>query len=73
MADLTLTETLVENAYSIALSCIAMGETRSDTKAACMTDWRLTLGRIDTILGDALRDALKQGVEREDIDPSWFN
>jgi hypothetical protein len=21
---------------------------------------------------DALRDALKQGIEREDVDPTWF-
>jgi hypothetical protein len=72
MPDLTLTQTLVENAYSIALECIATGCTRSETKAACMTDPRLTLGRIDTILADALRDARKQGVERDDIDDSWY-
>lgn len=67
-----LIEALSENVYSLALGCIAQGETRSDTKAACMTDHRLPLDRIDRELAAALRDALKQGVEREDIDPSWL-
>lgn len=70
--DLTLTQTRIESAYSSALTLIAMGETRAETKAALMPDTRLTLGQIDKVLSDALRDALAQGVEREDIDPSWF-
>lgn len=67
-----LTEQLAETVYNQALALIAMGETRADTKAACMTDYRLPLSRIDRELANALRDALAQGVEKEDIDPSWF-
>lgn len=72
MTDMTLTQTRIECAYSTALTLIAMGETRADTKAALMPDTRLTLGQIDKAMADALRDALAQGVEREDVDPSWF-
>jgi hypothetical protein len=63
----------LESIYSTALAMIAQGETRADTKAACMTDSRIALSEIDVELACALRDALKQGVEREDVDPSWFS
>jgi len=32
----------------------------------------LSLADLSKALDEALEDALRQGVEREDIDPSWF-
>lgn len=69
---MTLTDTLIEQAYHVALHAIASGCSRSETKAALMPETRLTLGQIDRAMADAKKDALASGVEREDMDDSWF-
>ncbi len=61
---------MLEALYSDALTCIAIGETRDDTRDALAG--RVTADELDAVLRDALRDALRSGVEREDVDPSWF-
>lgn len=66
-------DVVTEQAYGEALLCIAQGETREITRNALLDIHPvLTQDWVADILADALRDALKQGVEREDIDPSWF-
>lgn len=74
MPDLDRIGTAREGLYSEALTAIAMGVPRDEfynqyveTVAELLSD-----EEIDAVLGDAKRDALKQGVEREDIDDSWF-
>ena len=62
---------ITEQAYSDALTMIAVGETLKLT-AAHVKSLVPNEHTADEILRDALRDALRQGVEREDIDPSWF-
>lgn len=64
-------EARAESCYNMALEMIAMGETRAATKGAALV-YDISIGRIDLELRHALRDAMRQGVEREDIDPSWF-
>lgn len=64
---------VLEAAYSTALEGVAMGATRAETDRAVSDGFPSLTGReIDDTLLDALHDALKQGVEREDIDPSWL-
>lgn len=66
--------TVAEQAYSDALTLIAVGEEWSTARDTISDSFstRLTIRQVETIMRGALRDALKQGVEREDIDPSWF-
>lgn len=63
---------ITEYAYARALEAIAMGEpyepTREAIRAACP---QLTYAHVEIQLAHAYRDALRQGVEHEDIDPSW--
>jgi hypothetical protein len=67
------TDDLIEAAFNDALGLIAMGETR-DATFTCLLDAfeALEASDISDLMGDALYQALHQGVEREDIDPSWF-
>jgi hypothetical protein len=64
---------VAELAYSEALELIAVGEEREAARGHLIDAWPEIEGDVlNDVLADALRDALKQGVEREDIDPSWF-
>ncbi len=63
----------IEAAYSQALELVAVGEEYEAARGALIDRWPTLLPvEINYTLADALRDALKQGVEREDIDDSWF-
>lgn len=53
-----------EAALHTALEAIATGATVEETDAE--------LGHDPELFEDALAEALAQGVEEEDIDPSWF-
>ena len=59
-------------AYARALEAIAMGEPRESTRDYLIDDNGLPRATVERAAADALTDALRQGVEREDIDPSWF-
>lgn len=59
-------------AYARALEAIAMGETRENTREYITRHNRVLGTTFERAAADALTDALRQGVEREDIDPSWF-
>lgn len=65
---------VIEACYSDALGAVAMGATRQETFESLGDAYgiRITVGEIERTMNEALRDALRQGVEREDIDPSWF-
>jgi hypothetical protein len=64
---------LTEVAFSFVLDCIAVGEEREATRGATLDHWpTLSVDQVNDVLADALKEALAQGVEREDIDPSWF-
>jgi len=58
-------------AYARALEAIAMGETLPRTRDYLVDENGLGAETFKRAATDALRDALRQGVEREDIDPSW--
>lgn len=63
-----------ESAYGEALELVAIGETFEDARGYLIDRWpNLSADHVNDILADALRDALKQGIEREDVDPSWFD
>ena len=73
MADLSYAETLREAAYSDALTLVAAGEEREATRTHLLDAFpSIESSEISDILDEALTDAERQGVEREDIDPSWF-
>ena len=62
-----------EIVYAAALECIASGLTREETRRILFDNYpSVEAQEIEDETCDALRDALRQGVEREDIDPSWF-
>lgn len=62
-----------EVAFSSALTAIAMGETRDVTRNDLLESYSaLEADVASDVLADALTEALAQGVEREDIDESWF-
>jgi uncharacterized protein (DUF433 family) len=61
-----------EIVYDSALQAIAMGEPRDEVRTALLNDYpSLHRDALDDILADAYRDALRQGIERDDIDESW--
>jgi len=61
-----------EAAFSDALTFVACGETRDYAFDALLSYEALEAVEISDILGEALHEALKQDVQREDIDESWF-
>ena len=62
-----------EAAYSDALSAVACGVPRDETFTSLLESYEALEGaEISDVLADAFNDALRQGIEREDIDPSWF-
>jgi hypothetical protein len=63
---------VLEKTYARALSAVAMGETYDDTRGHIIASFQsLTPDEIGDELADAYRDALRRGVQREDIDGSW--
>jgi hypothetical protein len=70
MPDLTRHQTLLESAYGEALECCAAGVERWVVVEA-MAERGLTHEEIDQTIGEAYRDALKQGVEPEDMADDW--
>jgi hypothetical protein len=65
--------TMFEAAYNTALGNIAMGATKAETWNDLKDSYRsLSDSEVREAMSDALSDCRKQGVEREDIDDSWF-
>jgi uncharacterized protein (DUF433 family) len=62
-----------EIVYARALEAVAMGATRDETFTDLLDGYpSVEASEIKDEMEAALFDAQKQGVEREDIDPSWF-
>ena len=62
-----------EAAFSDALTFVACGEERDYAFGALIDGYEaLETTVISDILGEALHEALKQGVQREDIVESWL-
>jgi len=60
-------------AFSDALTMVACGEERDYARNALIEGYStLEPDDIADVLADALHEALLSGVEREDIDESWF-
>lgn len=63
-----------ERIYAQALTSVAVGETYENTLETLQEMYpHVAPARLIREMKDAYRDALKQGVEREDIDPSWHH
>jgi hypothetical protein len=65
-------ESAKEMAFATALYGIASGLPTEDVARELAGAHGLPPADIETVAADALQDALRQGIEREDIDPSWF-
>jgi hypothetical protein len=66
-------DTLYELAFPVALSAVAQGLSREETRDELLTSgFDLEGDTAADVLADALREAELSGVEREDIDDSWF-
>lgn len=64
---------LTEIALSNAMEGIAAGGTKEQTAEYLRKNFtRLYDGEIDVILRDALVECENDGIEREDIDDSWY-
>lgn len=62
-----------EAAFALALQGIAQGATRDEVRIAVHRDYAiLDDQQVREVMADALDDALSCGIEREDIDESWF-
>lgn len=61
-----------EAAYARALEGIAMGAPRGDVLRGICDTYGLSVDDAERVLPNALHDAIEQGIERDDIDPSWF-
>lgn len=62
-----------EAIYSVALGLVAQGEPRGSTLDILCSEWpEVEASEIAEAMDEALTDALRSGVEREDIDPSWL-
>lgn len=62
-----------EIAFAAALEAVATGATKAATEAFIRQNWSsLDPALIPVVLRDALIDAENQGIEREDIDGSWY-
>lgn len=62
-----------EIVISHAITEIAMGASKAEVRTDVAQNTNLRKTTIDDLLKDALKEALAQGVEQEDIDPSWFS
>jgi hypothetical protein len=63
---------LTETAYNAALELVACGVDRSASSDILAERYPLSIAQLDSVLADALDGALSCGIEREDIDESWF-
>ena len=64
---------LADCAYASALTAIAAGATRDETRSDLLDSYpSLSADEISKTLDEALDGARSCGVEREDIDESWF-
>jgi hypothetical protein len=64
---------LIETAFCRAMEYVAMGETWSDTHRMISSSFpTLSDPEVASVLADALADALRSGVERDDISRTWF-
>ena len=62
-----------ELAFAAALEGVASGIPKAETEAYIRRSWSsLDPAVIPVILHDARIDAENQGIEREDIDDSWY-
>lgn len=60
-------------AYADALVLVAVGEDRDIASDILVERFpSLSLAELHRVMDRALADALRQGIEREDIDSSWF-
>lgn len=57
---------------SQALEGVAAGIPRTAVAEWLSREYGATDAEVAAALGDALTEAQAQGVEREDIDPSWY-
>ena len=71
MADITNTQH--EMAYSDSLEAVATGLTRDETFTALLDAFpSLEAAALREEMDGAFHDALRTGVEPEDVDGSWF-
>ena len=69
----TRDELYVEAAFSFALEAVAAGLAKGETAGFLRVKFeQLTTAELETVLHDARIEAENQGVEREDIDGSWY-
>jgi hypothetical protein len=61
----------LETIYARALEAVAMGVPRPSTFAYLLTNYPVSTPDLVAQLDAAYRDALRQGVLPEDVDPSW--
>ena|SRR5215471_7677302 len=62
-----------EAAFERVLEAVATGASKEDTRVFLVDNYSgLSERDRENLLSDALSDALLQGIEREDIDPSWL-
>lgn len=61
-----------EMAMNAALEGIAAGATRGEVQDYVMLHFKVKQDEVNQLLDESLKEALAQGVEREDIDDSWF-
>ena len=57
---------------SHALEGIASGLSKAEVRTDIAQNTNLRKSTIETLIGSALTEALAQGIEREDIDPTWL-
>jgi hypothetical protein len=74
---MTIYDTMYEVAMSSALEGVASGLSRDEVLTYVATEWPELAARMDgieleTLLENARDDAIKQGVEREDMGEGWF-
>ena len=63
---------MVEAVYDEALTAIAAGVPREGAWDYCRRHYRLDVFDQAAVFNAALTDSAKAGIEREDIDDSWF-
>jgi hypothetical protein len=65
---------VLEMIYARSLEAVAMGASRSETLGDLKRNYGrfVNYGDIEREAVAAFMDATKQGVEKEDIDPSWY-
>lgn len=65
---------LRDSCYDKALGAVASGLTRMETLRGLLHDFpSLQVAEIVAEMDSGLTDALRAGVEREDVDASWFS